>query len=58
MTPVPVKQFVPGGVILAVGLVIIIGIVVIAQNPDIFNAIGGGGGFKLPGFFLKSLLHL
>lgn len=50
MTNAPIKSFIPGSMILSIGLVIIIAFVVIGQNPDmISNLIGSGaGGLKLP----------
>ena len=46
MTPIPVKQFIPGGVILAAGIVVIMVLVLVSQgsiSADMF------GGLKLPG---------
>lgn len=56
LTATPIKAFIPGSLVLSIGIIVIMAVVVIGQNPDIINNIIGGG-FKLPGLFIKSLLH-
>jgi hypothetical protein len=50
MTPVPVKSFIPAGIILAGGLLAIFVVVLLSNGTIKLDGIGGGlGGFKLPG---------
>ena len=59
LTPTPVKSFIPGGVILAIGIVIMFFVILISNGTISADLITGGGGFSLPGFgFLKTLLHI
>jgi len=57
LTATPIKSFIPGSLVLSIGIIVIMGVVVIGQNPDIINNLIGGG-IKLPGLFIKSLLHM
>ena len=59
LTATPMKSFIPASTILAIGLVAIMAVAVLGQNPDILNQIIPGGGFSLPGLnfggFIMSL---
>lgn len=50
MTPVPVKSFIPAGIILAVGLLAIFAVILLSNGTIKLDGLAGGlGGFKLPG---------